>query len=403
MSPRPRSARRAGKAAPAAAPCALALALLLVLAAPASAQTPVTGVGLGYPVSPVDARAAALGGVGMALPGGSLSARSPASLVEFDRLALGFTLAPEEVDVDVSETAPAQTVGRSRFSGARVVVPFGDWRIGAGFFPELDQDWRVALQDTLEVSGDRFPFRERRVSDGGLSAANVSLARRLGPVSVGVGADRLAGSVQRSFRRTFQRSVSGEAPTGLGGIQAAGSWSYGGWRARGGLGLAAGPALLGVTGGVAGDVTAEPAGEGETRTYDYPATLSAAGSVRLGGGVLLVGGGGWTGWSSMDGQLRRGRAEDARWAGGGVEFSDLTVGPVSVPLRLGGRVRELPFAREGGDQIAERAVTAGFSLFGAGGQAAAGVSVEVGTRGDVADAGVAEQFRRLHLTLEIRR
>lgn len=400
---RPSSLRRTTAGERTLAAAALAAVLTVASAGGAPAQTPVTAVGLGYPVSPVDARAAALGGVGVALPGGSLSARNPAALTQFRRLALGFTLAPEDVQVDVSETAPAQQVGRSRFSGARVVVPLGEWRVGGGFSPELDQDWRVTLEDTLVVAGERFPFTERRVSDGGLSAANLSLARRVGPLSVGLAADRLTGSLARSFRRTFRRdSLTGPAAAGLGDVRAGGSWSYSGWRARGGLGLEAGRLRMSVAGGVAGDLTAEPAGPAETRTYDYPASLSAAGSVWVTDEVLLVGGGGWTGWSSVDDELREGRAEDTGWAGGGIELADVQIGPLAVPVRVGGRVRELPFAREGREQMTERAVTAGLSVLGGGGRAAVGFSVEVGTRGDVEEAGLAEDFQRLHFTLEIR-
>ncbi len=288
------------------------------------------------------------------------------------------------------------------------MVPFGDWRVGAGFSPELDQDWRVTLEDTLSFGGQRFPFRERRVSDGGLSAANVSLARQIGPVSVGVGGDRLTGSLERSFRRSFIRDTAdGGGGTGGGGglsdVGAGGSWAYGGWRAHGGLGLSiGGAARLNVAGAVSGELTADPDGDAEVRTYDYPASVSASASVRPVEGVLVTGGGGWTGWSSMDGDLRQGRAEDTRWAGGGVELTDVQVGPLATPLRLGGRVRELPFARDGREQVTERAVTAGFGILGAGGQASLEFALEVGTRGDVADAGIAEDFRRFHFTLQIR-
>ena len=400
--------RRGSRSRPGPGPAARAGGLLaagllaLLVAVPARGQTPLTGTGLGYPVAPADARAAAVGGVAGSLPGGSLSATNPASLTTFRQLTLGFTLSPEAVDVDVSQSAPAQSTGRSRFTVARAVVPFGDWRIGAGFTPELDQDWRVSRDDTLTFGGQRFPFRERRVSDGGLSAANVSVARRIGPVSVGVGADRLTGSLERSFRRSFSPDTLA-SDGGLSDVGAAGSWAYSGWRARGGLGVSLGNVgHLGVSGALTGDLTAEPDGPAEVRTYDFPASLSASASVRPLDGVLLTGGGGWTGWSSVDGDLREGRAEDTRWAGAGVELSDVEIGPLTVPLRLGARMRELPFAREGMDQITERALTGGFSVLGAGGQASVGVAMEVGTRGDVADAGIAEDFRRFHFTLQIR-
>lgn len=377
--------------------------LALLTAAPARGQTPLTGIGLGYPVAPVDARAASLGGAAGALPEGSLSARNPASLTSFQRLTLGFTHSPEAVDVDVSQSAPSQSTGRSRFSVARVVVPAGEWRIGAGFSPELDQDWKVTLQDTLSFAGERFPYRERRVSDGGLSSANLSVARQIGPVSVGVGADRLTGSLERSFRRSFSPDTAATGRGGLSDVAASGGWTYGGWRLHGGLGVSLGEVgRLNVGGELAGDLTAEPTGPAEVRTYDYPSSLSASASVRPAEGLLVTGAGGWTGWSSVGGGLREGRAEDTRWAGGGIELSDVDLGPIGVPLRLGARVRELPFAREGMAQVTERAVTGGFSVLGAGGQASLGFGVEVGTRGDVADAGIAEDFRRFHFTLQIR-
>lgn len=387
-----------------------AAALLLLAAGPLPAQTPATGLGLGYPVAPLDARAAALGGVSAVLPGGSLSARSPAALTTFDRLTLGFTLSPESVDVTVTESEPAQTTGRSRFTVARVVVPFGDWRVAAGFSPELDQDWRVTLEDTLSFAGEVIPFRERRVSDGGLSAADLSLARRIGPVTIGIGGDRLTGSLDRSFRRTFRPDTAARigGPTD---VQAAGSWAYSGWRARGGLAVDIGDrARLDVSGAVAGDLTAEPDGPAETRTYDYPASLSASAAVRVTQGVLLTGGGGWTGWSSLDGDLRQARAEDTRWVGGGLELSDVEVGPVTVPFRVGGRIRELPFAHDsdlavggaGGGTLTERSLTAGFSARGGGGDASVGFSMELGTRGDVSETGLAEDFQRFYFTLQIR-
>lgn len=382
---------------------AVSAALLLLLApGPAAAQTPLTGVGLGYPVTPVDARAAALGGAAGALPGGSLSTRHPASLTRLDRLTLGFSLSPEAVDVDVSESAPAQSEGRSRFTLARVVVPAGKWRVGAGFAPEFDQDWRVTLRDTVSFGGQRFPFRERRVSDGGVSTAHLTLARRVGPLSVGVGGERLTGSLERSFRRSFSPDTA--APTaGIGDVRASESWAYEGWRARGGLGLDLGDrGRVTVSGAVAGDLTAEPEGPGETRVYDFPSSLSAAASLRLTDRLLFTGSGGWTGWSTVDDDLRRGRALDARWAGGGLELRDVDLGPLSVPFRVGARVRELPFALDGREQITERALSAGLSARGAGGRASVGLSVEFGTRGDVADAGIAEDFRRFHFTFQIR-
>lgn len=389
----------------------LTAALLSALALPvdaghAGAQTPFTAVGLGYPVPPIDARAASLGGAGLGLPGGTMTVRNPADLAEFSTLNLGFTLQPEKATVELSE-APSQETGRNRFTVLRAVIPAGGWRFGVGFASVLDQDWRVTLQDTLftrEKAVESIPFEERRVSDGGVSAVDLAAARRLGPLSVGVGVERLSGSLRRSFDRNFRADTAvPPAPSDLGSVEAAGSWSYRGWRARGGVHLRLGERVrLSGTGRWGGELTADPDGPSEVRTYDVPESLSAGASVILGGAWVLTGAAGWEGWSEADDDLREESAHDARWAGGGLEFSGWTVGPFRVPLRVGGRVSELPFSRPGRDQPTERAVTGGLGFVAAGGRALVDLSVEVGTRGDLGETGVAEEFQRFGVSFRVR-
>ncbi|HZD05239.1 MAG TPA: hypothetical protein VE173_09985, partial [Longimicrobiales bacterium] len=89
--------RRAGALGRAGVACALGLGGLPP--APAAAQVPFTGIGLGYPVPPVDGRAAGLGSSGVGLLGGSFTLRNPAELVVHDRSGIGVTLAPESVQL----------------------------------------------------------------------------------------------------------------------------------------------------------------------------------------------------------------------------------------------------------------------------------------------------------------
>ena len=94
------------------------LAVITVVLAPAAlhAQTPVTDLGLGYPVPPLDARAAALGGTGIGLYGGSFSSRNPADLTMFSNPAIGGTLAPESAKLKTIDGE--QSTGRSRCRSA---------------------------------------------------------------------------------------------------------------------------------------------------------------------------------------------------------------------------------------------------------------------------------------------
>ena len=99
----------------------LAIATLLVLPVNAGAQTPVTSLGLGYPLVPIDARAAALGGTGMGFLGGSFSSRNPADLSLFVAPSVGATLSPESADVK-SSTGDQATAHTGPLWPVKVVV-----------------------------------------------------------------------------------------------------------------------------------------------------------------------------------------------------------------------------------------------------------------------------------------
>ena len=121
-----------------------------------SGQTPTTDLGLGYPVVPLDARAAALGGTGMGLFAGSFSSRNPADLTMFSTPAIGATLAPESVDLKTVDGDAA--IGRSRLAVIQAVFPYQQWRFGFNINSELDQDWDVILTDTLETGFGDYPY-----------------------------------------------------------------------------------------------------------------------------------------------------------------------------------------------------------------------------------------------------
>ncbi|MBK5098355.1 MAG: hypothetical protein JJE01_11270, partial [Gemmatimonadetes bacterium] len=211
----------------------LAAMLVLVLAPALAAQMPATGLGLGYPVPPLDARAAALGGTGLGLLGGSLSGRNPADLRGFRRPTLGLTYAPEAIGVETP--GGSQTTGRSRVAIVQAAVPIRSWTVGLGFASGLDQDWGVRLQDTLRSSFGTYPYYERREHDGGVSAVTLAVAREIGRFSLGIDGSVLTGSLRQSFSRDFEPALEDPKNTiGIAGGEARFSWS--GFRIRGGAG-----------------------------------------------------------------------------------------------------------------------------------------------------------------------
>lgn len=378
---------------------AAALTLAALLAAPAAGQSPFTATGLGYPTPPVDARAAALGGVGTGLLGGTFSVRNPADLVEFSEPSLAVSAAPE--GVDLRDGAGERRTGRSRFSVIRAVVPLGAWTASVDFASELDQDWSFRNRDTLDISTGRFPFEERRVNDGGVSSIDLSLARSAGPLSVGLSVGRLTGELRQAQVRRFEMSVDSavQAPAT---VRQQTIWNYSSWRVRAGAGVEIGDRVR-VSGSYAwtGDLEAENDSLGRSRTYGMPSSWTLGASTRLSEDWLLSAGGGWEGWSETSSGLREDRARDVTWGGAGIEFTGFSLGPVPFELRAGGRVRELPFAPPDRSFADEEALTLGIGSALADGRAELDVSLETGSRGELAATGAEEGFTRFTFTATI--
>jgi len=371
-------------------------------ARPAVAQTPVSALGLGVPVSSIDARSAALGGTGIGFATGSVSARNPADIALYGQPVLGITFAPEGVSVK-GDVGDADS-GRSRVAVLRGAIPFGEWAAGVAFAAELDQDWQVSFSDTLSVEDGTFPFAEQRSQDGGLSSVNFTLARSLGPVSLGAEYAILTGRLQQSFRRDFEPSVDDPSLV-LGSVGGITDWEYSGGRFRFG-------AAVGLTDDihVGGDLSLQGAltaerdtidADGLTRKFDLPAAFELGASARVSERLMLTGAGGWTGWSGAEGGSKEFVASNVVWAGVGAELTGQRLLGVNVPLRVGLRRTDLPFHARGRDQLSESAVTLGLGVRVAEEQARIDVAVEFGSRGDLAGSGVEESFQRLSITLAL--
>lgn len=383
---------------------AAALSLLALTPGRLGAQTPFTAVGLGYPVPAEDGRSAAMGGSNVALLGGTATASNPADLAPVSRLLMNVTLAPERVDLNAGG-GEAQRFGHTRVSLMRVILPVGrDWTLSAAVKPILDQDWEVLIQDTLSVGGDRFPFSERRRSNGGASALEVSGARRLGPVSVGISVERVLGGLEQSFRRRFEQDTASDGGASVPeNVRARGVWDYEGWRFRAGASLQLGErARIGGVASWSGELGATPRGPVDRRTFDLPGSVEVGASARPVDDLVVALTGGWNGWSGASDDLRDVEARDVRWGGAGAELSGVGLGPATLRLRAGARVAELPFVPEGGEQATERGLTLGVGAVAGAGRGLVDLALEFGERGDVEEVGLAETYRRATLSFTLR-
>lgn len=382
------------------------LAAVVVLAAgPAgvSAQVPVTALGLGYPPPPVDGRAAALGGAGMGLEGGSLTARNPADLVLFRHPALGVTLAPENVDIETPGGTNAS--GRSRLAVLQSVLPAGPWAFGFGVHQELDQDWTVLVTDTLESSFGTYPFEERREHNGGVSSINFSAMRRLGPVALGAEFDLLTGSLRQTYRRNFEPALE-DPSRNIGFAAGEARWSFSGYRLRGGAAVrirrtATVSAAVSWTSDLEARRDTSTTVATPVRRFDMPLALEAGGSVRLTERLLLALGGGWRGWSDTDVGSLGFAAADVWWLGAGLELSGLRLLGLTFPLRAGYRFADLPFYEADREQLRETAFTFGLGSAFAGDRARVDLGVEIGRRGDLGRTGTEEGFSRFSISLAL--
>ena len=380
----------------------LAAMLVLVLAPALAAQMPATGLGLGYPVPPLDARAAALGGTGLGLLGGSLSGRNPADLRGFRRPTLGLTYAPEAIGVETP--GGSQTTGRSRVAIVQAAVPIRSWTVGLGFASGLDQDWGVRLQDTLRSSFGTYPYYERREHDGGVSAVTLAVAREIGRFSLGIDGSVLTGSLRQSFSRDFEPALEDPKNTiGIAGGEARFSWS--GFRIRGGAGTQLGSRvrLSGVI-GWSTDLTAtrDTAGSDPAKyDFDMPFEWAIGGSAQITTGLLATAAVGYSDWGATNGDLESASSADVLWYGVGVEYVGLELFGAGLPLRAGVRRTDLPFFLVGTEQLVETAGTFGVGLEVGGGLASFDIAVELGTRGDLEASLVQESFRRLSISMAL--
>lgn len=369
-------------------------------AAPVQAQSLLSSRGLGYPYSASDARAAALGGTALGLPGPVGSLVNPAEIASTRAPMLSVAWQSDGYDAQAGDQATDGTT--TRFPLIQAVFPVGGRAAASvGFGSFLDQHWQASVSDTVEVGGVRRGVTDRFRSEGGIARLRLAAAYRpVDRVAVGVGADVFTGVVRDTVARRFSDEV--------------GETGFGTDRSHRGVGLSAGvrwnprdPVIVSASVAGGGEIRAEVEQDGveSSRSYSNPLRVDAGASALIGSNTMVAASARWTGWSAADDELAgSGGARDVMGASAGVEYGGLTLLRQAIPLRVGARWAQLPFrwgsVAAGNDFPDERAATAGLGFRLAGGAALGDVAGEVGRRGS-GSTGLEEDYWRVTVSLTL--
>lgn len=379
------------------------LALIMAsVATPAAAQSLFATRGLGVPVAAVDARGAALGGIGVGLLGFHTSLVNPAELAGLTRRGVSAALQPvsSSVDVDGDQDGTSGT----RFPLLSVLFPASERLVlSLGYGGYLDQTWGVLTVSQQTINGESVTVNDLLRSTGGISQMRLSAAYSFTPAfSIGAAAGLLAGNVDRLAVRTFD-DAAGEIRF----FEDRMRWRYSAPLAA--VGFRWDPAnrlRLGASVMAATELKARSDDEdADDQDYGGPLELNAGASLRLTPLLMATAGGVWgrapttTGTTISSKTMR---------LGGGLEYQGLRSGLRTYPIRLGARWAQLPYHMDDEAQPTEMGVSAGlgFRLGDPMDPAAiADFSIERASRsgldGGVVSGGVDEQLWRITFSLSI--
>ena len=358
----------------------------------ARAQDSMFGIrGLGFLGRPVSARAAgSAGGFSLFDPG---SAINPASLYRW-RTMVGWAVSVPSTRT-FSDNGSSVSLGSTRFPlvgfatqpGQRLVVALtiGDY---------LNRTWSTSQSDSILLRGKQTGVTDTRVSLGGVSDIRAAAAWQLSErVILGMGLHALTGSARSQVTRHFSDSsftdFSDVALVDFTGRSVS-------------FGLTALPlprVEVGASVRFNSSLTARKS-SGEQAVVRLPTEAAFGAAYTPGPGIALAVSAQYAGWATATPDLRAtGDSAANVWSVSvGGEFDTFRRGQGRVPLRLGWRTRELPFAIVG-HLVRETAVSGGTSLDFAGAHTTLDLGLEHGTR---SAGALKETFTNGYLGLIVR-
>ena len=376
-------------------------AAFAALPSAASAQSLFGSRGLGVVVAPADGRAAALGGLGVALPGPSSALLNPADVGDANRRGVILAIQPSTTELETGEGS--DNVSATRFPLVQLLLPIGNRTVvSAGYGAFLDQNWGVTTSGLAPLGDDTVTTIDRISSRGGIAQGRFGAAFEVtDDLTLGAAIGLLTGSSTRTALRAFVDDDIGLSP-----FQTEVKSTFNAPLAAAGLRYRIGSSVL-VGAGVTwiGDLTAsENDGNGETETeISMPLQVAAGASAALLDDLLVVVNTRWTGWSATE-DLENSTADDVIELGGGVEWSGITTARRTFPVRLGARWGGQPFSFEG------EAPSESAFVFGLGGRLAGSeevpaalvdLAIERGSRGDVDKNGIGKTFWRATISVSL--
>ncbi|MEM7417056.1 MAG: hypothetical protein AAF389_16235 [Gemmatimonadota bacterium] len=376
----------------------LAAVVAVGLPTKTEAQSLFNAAGLGTPLEPLDARARALGSLGIGLPGGSFMPTDPGALGRLT-VSTGVMVAqPSWLDYEAGASTGQVQGNRFPLLGIAYPVLSGMMSIQIGSF--LDQHYQTQRIGSADFGGGTFQTTDDFLQDGSISSLNIGYARMFGSrVSAGAIIGRYAGSVVRTLTRTY----GDENTTDVDDYVERGEWSYTGESITAGVAVDPLPGVRVAVSAVLPtslDATAVEGTSGANRTFDMPRQYRAGASAQLVSGLVVTGSMQLMDWSSTADDLSEGdEALDSNGFGLGVEFSRARLWGKDAPLRFGFRRTGLPFSFEDGSGT-ERAFGGGFGLelSRSGDVVLASVDLAI-ERGQRSGAGLTERFWRATISL----
>lgn len=351
--------------------------------------------GLGRRLTPLDARARAMGNAGVALHGGNLSAINPAATARFATPGIWATYLPENRSVK-GEFANGN-ISTEDVPVVRLVTPWGGrWAVGISAGAYMNQDWGVQFIDSVTTSTGEVGFQETRTSDGGVTQFRLDFAGVMAErLSLGASFLFYSGEARRRVLRVFD-VAAGWAPH-----QATTAIGYKGW------GLAFGgeyepipEMIVGAVASWGASLKIENDTTGQSLNIGLPLTFDVGGSWQLTPDFVMALALGWEGWAAVAKKLPNASASDLWRAGLGIELMALGGETSKVLLRAGAHTERLPF-EIGAAAVWERALSLGLGLSLREGRARLDGSVEFGNRGNVEKNDIEESYTRYSFGLAV--
>jgi hypothetical protein len=300
-----------------------------------------------------------------------LSPLNPAAIATLVRPGVYFEYAPEWRRVTTGSGADASLVSRFPVVGANIAIGTR-WMVGLSSSTLLDRSWETRNEIAIGTPPNTATAVAAFRASGAMNDVRVAFAFRPVPaLSLGLGVHALTGE-----SRTERQLIVPDSAQFIPALERR-SFGYSGnglsvgatWRPITTLGI-------GVSARTGGTVSAE-SNDTTLSTGDFPGRVG--GSVEYTGirGLALSGRVGFVQWSNLESLSVTGVPVRDGWEYGlGLEGRGPSLFGIDPALRLGYRMRDLPYGLPDGSEVSENGFAAGLGVPVAGGRGSLDLTIE---------------------------